>query len=314
MRPPPAGFVAPAGASVITPAPAARVRVITASALPERARAACFSPDGATAFALGNRGVYVLDNARWVRLDGLDEATARDAHGILCTPAREVVVYGENGLFGGIAWGGRLREWGARDRDVTWASASIAANEILLVGNHLSRDLPIVGSLGVGAPLSMRVVERCPKLLGGARLPSGSLLAVSVAGDPVCVSGEGVVPVSWPRTGALRAAVATPDGGGYVVGLGGHVLRVDPRLSSSLEVVHTTKDLYQVVVSQTSVAWAGGLGASLVHRTSNGWQRVHLPDATRGAVLTIAPRDHKAQIILDDGVVVEVELTDPGSR
>jgi serine/threonine protein kinase len=314
VRPPPAAFAAPTGSSVVSPAPAARVRVITASALPERARAACFSPDGSTAFALGARGVYVLDNARWVRLDGLDEATAAEARGILCTPAREVVVYGDNGLFGGIAWGGRLREWTARDRDISWVAASLAPNEILLVGNHSSRDLPIVGSLGVGAPLSMRVVERCPKLLDGTRLPSGSLLAVSVAGDPVCVSGEGIVPVSWPRTGALRAAVATPDGGGYVVGLGGHVLRVDPRLSSSLEVVHTTKDLYQVVVSNTGVAWAGGLGASLVRRTQSGWLRVHLPDATKGAVLTIAARDHKAHVVLDDGVVVEAELTEAATR
>jgi hypothetical protein len=290
------------------------VRVLTASPLPERARAACFSPDGATIFALGYRGAYVLDGPRWTRLEGLGPEDASRARGILVTPAREVVVYGDGGLFGGLAWGGTLREWARRDPDLTWVSATLAPNEILLVGNQTSRDLPVVGSLGVGAPLAIRVIERCPRLLGGTRLRSGSLLGVSVAGDPVCVAADGVVPVSWPRTGSLRAAVGTPDGGAYVVGLGGHVLRVDPRLSATLEPVHTTKDLYHVVVSETGVCWAGGVSASLVRRSAAGWLRVHLPDATTGAVLGIAATDNKARVVLDDGVVVEAEVAEAPLR
>ena len=305
VRPAPLTY-APA-ASISRAAFAPRVRVITASTLPERARAACFSPDGGTIFALGYRGAYVLDGTRWTRLEGLSAEQAARARGILCTPAREIVVYGDGGFFGGLAWGGALREWTRGDPDITWISASLATNEILLVGNHTSRDLPVVGSLGVGAPLAIRVVEHCPRLLGGTRLRSGSLLGVSVAGDPVCVASDGVVPVSWPRTGSLRTAVATSDGGAFVVGLGGHVLRVDARLSASLEAVHTTKDLYQVVVSESGVAWAGGVSASLVRRSPQGWLRVHLPDATTGAVLTIAATDYKARVVLDDGVVVEAE-------
>lgn len=312
VRAPPPNF-APVP-SVARPAFAPRVRVVTASPLPERARAACFSSDGATIFALGYRGAYVLDGPRWTRLDGLSAEDASRARGILVTPAREVVVYGDGGLFGGLSWGGALREWSRRDPDLTWVSATLAPNEILLVGNQTSRDLPVVGSLGVGAPLAIRVIERCPRLLGGTRLRSGSLLGVSVAGDPVCVASDGVVPVSWPRTGSLRTAVGTPDGGAYVVGLGGHVLRVDPRLSASLEPVHTTKDLYHVVVSETGVAWAGGVSASLVRRSQAGWLRVHLPDATTGAILGIAATDTKARVVLDDGVVVEAEIAEVPPR
>jgi len=311
VRAPPAHFVSfaslPNGGR---PSFAPRVRVVTASPLPERARAACFSSDGATIFALGYRGIYVLDGPRWTRLDGLSAEDASRARGLLVTPAREVVVYGDGGLFGGLSWGGALREWTRRDPDLTWVSATLASNEILLVGNQTSRDLPVVGSLGVGAPMAIRVIERCPRLLGGTRLRSGSLLGVSVAGDPVCVASDGVVPVSWPRTGSLRTAVGTPDGGAYVVGLGGHVLRVDPRLSATLEPVHTTKDLYHVVVSDSGVAWAGGVSASLVRRSQGGWLRVHLPDATTGAILGIAATDTKARVVLDDGTVVEAEVVE----
>jgi hypothetical protein len=51
-----------------------------------------------------------------------------------------------------------------------------------------------------------------------------------------------------------------------------------------------------------------------VRRTQSGWLRVHLPDATKGAVLTIAARDHTAHVVLDDGVVVEAELTEAATR
>ena len=279
-------------------------RVTSASGVPEVARAVSVAPHARVAFALTRQTLHRFEGMTWRPLaaPGVDLASI---HGLLATPAGEVVLFGGHGALVGVASDGAVQRWAPSDPDITWTAATLHPTEIVLVGETPGRRGAVLGFLRPGQPLVKQPIDAQTRVTAAGRLSSGGVLVCGESGELLHVGQGGTVPIPWGRTGHLFALAATPDGGAYVVGSGGHALHVTPGREAKLEPVETTRDLLCVAVAAGGLTIAGGAAARLVKRTPKGWARVGLPPQAQGAVRAVQVSTTGVLAVLDDGTVLE---------
>jgi serine/threonine-protein kinase len=274
--------------------------------LPTRAWAGAFASDGRAAFALGRFGLMRSEGGGWSPHPfpaGLDVSRLR---GVLALPQGGLLLYGEQGQLLGRNLDGSFSSW-AQEPGLLWHNASFSPNpaEILLVGEQIDSGASVIGLLRPGQPLLRRVLDNTHRILAATRLLSGGLLLCGEGGELLHLGNGPAEPVNWGRTGHLMALLATPEGGAYVVGSGGHALRLSGSLEARLEPVQTTRDLLVLGLGPGGVPWAGGDDARLLRRSAEGWIRVALPASLQGRILALHPGPESLCVLFEDGQIAE---------
>jgi serine/threonine protein kinase len=274
--------------------------------LPDAAWAMTFSSDGRGAFALGRFGLLRHDGGAWsgnLLPAGLDPLQMR---GVLAMP-QGALVYGERGQLWGQGADGGFVPWTTPENNLIWLNAVLVPHpaEILLIGEHTDQQAAALGVLRPGQAITRRTIEGTQRLTAAARLVSGGLLVCGDGGELLHIGNGPPEPVAWGRTGHLAAILPTADGGAFVVGSGGHALRVTAGHEARLEPVQTTRDLLTLATTPAAVPWAGGQDARLLRRSAAGWIRIPLPSSLHASIRALHADATTLRVLLDDGQLLE---------
>ncbi|MFO0760392.1 MAG: serine/threonine-protein kinase [Byssovorax sp.] len=277
----------------------------------ERLRAAYIGGDRGAILAVGAHGLYRFAQGAWSAVQlpgGIDPKAIR---GLARGPAGELILFGDGGLAASIARTGAAERLFAPDRDLALFGAHADEHGVILVGE---RGTGVLIELPRGGAARPRSFEPCARLCGVTRLAGGTILACGTQGDLFELIGANERPIPWGRTGHLYAAIATPDGGAFAVGSGGHALRISPPATlpgfagppvATLEAVQTTRDLTGLALDDDGSAWAVGGQARLVHRRGGVWMRIPLDPAAQGPIVAVRPRRDGITVLVEDGLVLE---------
>jgi hypothetical protein len=217
-----------------------------------------------------------------------------------------------------LAQNGTVRPLLAADPDVHWLGAHTDDGDILLIGARHSRPVSVLAEIGVRGT-QIRPLEGTVRLTAITRLASGTYIACGPSGELVHIVPSALAEspsrashqeIPWGRTGHLYAISRAFDGGAFAVGSGGHALYIappslgrDPPVAT-LEVVQTTRDLFQVTLDARGVPWAVGGASRLLARDSGTWVRVPLsiPEMT---LVALVIRGGAYTMVSDDGTIIE---------
>ncbi len=292
-------------------------RVLTQPIKPDVVRAAVFSEDGNSGMGVGAAGVARWERGQWVGValpQGFDPGRVR---GIATFGRTEALLFGTGGLLVRLTQAGGCEVWGASDADATLCGAHVdPRGTIVLVGDRPDRAAPPNQPARVGFVVEYqgrnitRAMDaaRSTRLRAVARLLSGTYVAVGDAGAIVRVDKTGVAFRGSLCHGDLLAATATPDGGAFIVGTGGHAFSLTPMLDWHLEAVQTTADLLSVCVTPDGTGWGGAHKARIVRRTGDSWVRMSGEVGVSSAVCAIWSSTHCVRGLCTDGAVIEGRL------
>ena len=279
----------------------------------DRLRAAVVVPEEGAAYAVGMQGVYRWYHGYWAPFAVPPSVDIRNVRGVARSRAGEIVLYGEAGLAVTLAHNGVVRPLAAAQPDFNWLGAFTDDGDLVLAGERRSKPVGAVAEIGsTGA--NVRPVPGTTRLFGVTRLASGELLACGAHGDLVRIHSQGARDVAWGRSGHLYSVARTAQGGAFAVGSGGHALALTPasgvgehgagELSTALEAVQTTRDLWCVRIDPAGVAWAVGSQARLLERRGGVWERVTIEGPT-GHFITVSPQGSLVLVVTEDGTVIE---------
>jgi len=279
----------------------------------DRLRAAVILPEEGCVYAVGMQGVYRWLHGHWASFAVPSSVDIRAVRGIARARAGDVVLYGEAGLAVTFAHNGLVRPIAAAQGDYNWLGAFTDDGDLVLAGERRSRPSGAVAEIGQHAA-NVRTLSGTTRLFGVTRLASGALLACGAHGDLVEVGASSHRDVAWGRTGHLYSVARTSHGGAFAVGSGGHALSIAPtsvigphgapELSTALEAVQTTRDLWCVRVDPTGVAWAVGSQGRLLERSAGLWERVAIEGA-QGHFISVASSGTLVLVVGEDGSVIE---------
>jgi serine/threonine protein kinase len=316
-----AAFAAPAPSRVSIVDRAPIWSVVGRSLTGEALRAAVIAPDRHSIVAIGIHGLYRFAEGAWSALQLPAGVDAQAIRGIQRMPRGELVLFGDGGLVVVLGHGGSAERLVVAPADTTILGCVADQHGLLFVGERVSRQMGVVVDLPSGGPRDVREIPGTTRLEGVARLVRGALVVCGAQGALLELSAGEARPIPWGRTGHLRALAASPDGGAFTVGTGGHALRISPPAtlpglsappSATLEAVQTTRDLGVVVIDDDEVAWAVGAHARLLQRRNTVWVRIPVEPAGEGRLIAVRPRREGITVLVEDGTVVEAPgIVDP---
>jgi hypothetical protein len=280
----------------------------------ERLRAAVIAGDRHSIVAVGAHGLYHFTRGVWSAMQLPGGVDPRAVRGVIRTPKSDLLLFGEGGLALTVSRAGVAERLPVAERDLVFFGAHADEHGFLFVGEHRARGTSVLLELPHGASPAHRSIDATPRLHGVTRLAGGTLLVCGTQGALLEINGLKERPIAWGRTGHLYAASATPDGGAFVVGSGGHALRISPPATlpgiagppvATLEAVQTTRDLGGVALDDDGSAWAVGGQARLVHRRAAVWTRIPLDPSAQGQLVAVRPRREGITVLVEDGMVLE---------
>jgi serine/threonine protein kinase len=303
-------------------APMPEWRIVGRPLTGERLRAGIIASDRRSIVAVGTHGLYYFSSGAWKAMQLPAGADARFIRGIIRGPRGDVILYGDGGFAMTLSRSGAAERFPISDRDVTILGAHTDDNGTVFVGERLSRPIGVLFEILRGASPSTRDIEGSIRLHAVTRLQKpgatfdyrAPLMVCGVHGALVEIDGAQERAVAWGNTGHLYAIAATPDGGAYAVGSGGHALRISPSPSflgslaaptATLESVQTTRDLTAVVLDEDDHAWAVGGHARLLRRRANVWTRIPLDPSAQGQLIAVRPCRDGLSVLAEDGMVLE---------
>jgi hypothetical protein len=279
----------------------------------DRLRAAVVLPEEGSVYAVGMQGIYRWFRGHWAPFAVPSSVDVRAVRGIARTRAGDVVLFGEAGLAVTFGQGGLVRPIVAAQGDFNWLGAFTDDGDLVLAGERRSRPSGAVAEIGQHAA-NVRTITGTTRLFAVTRLASGALLACGAHGDLVEISSSSHRDVPWGRTGHLYSVARTTHGGAFAVGSGGHALAIQPtstvgsdgmaELTTALEAVQTTRDLWCVRVDPAGVAWAAGSQGRLLERKAGLWERVPIEDQ-QGHFIAVASQGSVVFVVAEDGTVIE---------
>lgn len=307
-------FDGKAASPAVLAAPMPAWRTASQPLVAERLRSASIAADRHAIVAIGANGLYRFARGVWAALHSPSGFDARLARGLCRTPKGDLFIFGEGGFIMTLSRGGVAELTPLRDRDVVILAAHIDDQGMLLAGERMSQPVGVLIDLPVQGPSEVRTIEGTERLTSVTRLAGGAIVACGTRGALIEVSGGEARLIPWSRSGHLYAVTAALDGGAFVVGSGGHALRISPPPalpgisappSATLEVVQTTRDLLGVVIDDEGDAWAAGAEARLLHRRQSTWTRIPLLPSMNARVLGVVARSDGITVLMEDGTVIE---------
>jgi serine/threonine-protein kinase len=292
-------------------------RVIGRPMTGERLRAAAFAEDASTLVAIGAYGLYRFAGGVWSALRAPRGVDGQALRGIARAPSGEQLLFGD-GTATLAAKDGSAARIDVGDGDAVWLGALVDRAGVVLVGERRSRPVGVVAIVPASGPSRVFEIAGTSRLHGAARLDGGLVLVCGTHGALFVIDGDEPREIGWGRTGHLYAAAASPDGGAFVVGSGGHALVVAAPLPTlrgvsppaTLEAVQTTRDLLGVIADPEGVAWAVGAQGRLLVRHAGVWTRVAADTGTATLIAVAAraqgSRVREVVVLAEDGTVVEV--------
>ncbi len=310
------------GTQAVRPATPSRV-VQTAPALGgERLRSAAFFPEDDSVFAVGTGGLYRFTRSHglpsWSLVSRPELAGRPPPTGVARMTTGELLLNGDRGLAVALSMTGILRPILQPDPDVHWLGAHTEDGDVVLVGARHSRPVAVLAEVGPRGT-HLRTLEGAARLSAITRVASGTFVACGPNGELVHVVPTALAEspsrashqeIPWGRTGHLYAVCRAFDGGAYVVGSGGHALRIAPPTlgreapTATLEVVQTTRDLFGVTLDARGVPWAIGSASRLLARDAGTWVRVQL-QLPEVSFVGLAIRGAQFVLVAEDGSIVE---------
>jgi hypothetical protein len=290
-------------------------RVLTPAIKPDVVRAAALSDDGNSAIGVGPAGIARWERGQWIGValpPGLDPGRLRGVGGF---SRGEAFLFGSGGLLFRLTPTGACELMTASDADATLCGAHVdPRGTIVLVGDRPDRAKPASARVGFvveyqGNRITQATdVARTTRLRAVTRLTSGTYVAFGDGGAMVRVDRTGVAFRGSLCHGDLLATVATPDGGAFVVGTGGHAFSLSPSLDWHLEAVQTTADLMSVCATPDGTGWGGAHKARMVRRTGDSWVRMSGELGITSAVCAIWSAARIVRGLCTDGAVIEGRL------
>ena len=278
----------------------------------ERLRAAVIAGDRHSIVAIGAHGLYHFARGVWSAMQLPAGVDPRAVRGVIRSPKGDLILFGDGGLALHVSRAGVAERFPINDRDLTLLGAHADEQGVVFVGERASRAVGVLIELPIASSVSLRSLDACPRLHAVTRLAGGTLLVCGTHGSLVEIAGPRERTIPWGRTGHLYAATATPDGGAFAVGSGGHALRVSPPATliagppiATLEAVQTTRDLGGLALDDDGSAWAVGGAARLLHRRGTVWTRIPLDPAAQGLLVAVRARREGITVLGEDGMVLE---------
>jgi len=266
------------------------------------------TPDGRAAFALGTLGLYRWAASAWTSVSLPRWLDPRSLRGMVFFPDASLLVFGDEGTIAVVSPSDEVRPWPNADHDLDLWGAAVDGRGVVLVGTRRSRPVGVCVEAAFGRPpLPARTVDSAPTLRAVARLAGGALVACGDDGALVRLDVPTHAAIPWERTGHLTAIAARSDGGGLVVGTGGHALSISPALQVKLEAVQTTHDLCSVAIGADGCAWAGATERRLLKRRGATWERVRLDIelAQETGILFAQPVADAVLVVASDGQMLQ---------
>lgn len=268
--------------------------------------------------ACGKRGLYRLRGGTWAPLRLPTGFPCANVRGMLGLPTGALCVYGERGLAVWMTPHGDVEPIDLHQESATLLGAHADGDGIVFVGHQAypssagaeEATRGVVIARTPSGLVSRRVLDKTQSLRGATRVGAGQLVVCGTRGDLIAIDDGGERSVPWGRTGHLSSIASSPiNDEAFVVGSGGHALRVDASsslgaLSAALEVVQTTQQLTAVVVGADGVAWAVGHSARLLHRKSSVWVRIPLSRLTERDLILVSPGSGSVKILASDGTLI----------
>jgi serine/threonine protein kinase len=290
-------------------------RIATQAIKPDVVRAAAFSSDGSVAIGVGPNGVARWERGHWIGValpPGFDSSRLR---GVIVLPQSDVLLFGTGGLVLRLAANGACQVLAVADPEASLYGGHVdpAHETVVLVGDRpdRSRRAPHIGLVVEyqGQRLAQAIdVARTTRLRAVTRLLSGAYAVVGDTGALARVDKTGVAFRGSLCTGDLLAIRATPDGGAFAVGTGGHAFSLTPSLDWHLEAVQTTADLMSVAVTEDGTGWAGAAKTRIVRRTGDSWLRMSGELGVTSTLSAIWANARLVRAIGSDGAVIEGRL------
>jgi hypothetical protein len=277
-----------------------------------------FDAGGDGIFAVGTGACFRFASGAWSRVSLARGVEPSSIRGVFRGERADLYVSGQG-------FAARLRvdeptevEWLPVESSATLVAGAYDRERVVFVGWSSSGHglLVEVGArAGARGPVAHRL-RLVPRPRAVACLEGGLVLVCGEQGALVTVDADGGErEVTWGRTGHLYSAVATSDGGAFVVGSGGHALRVTRPSSvlgppssqalplATLEAVQTTRDLFSVSLDEVENPWAVGANARLLQRRNGTWMRVAVELAGESKLLAARIRAGVTTVVAEDGAV-----------
>ncbi len=289
-------------------------RILTPSIKPDVIRAAAFSDDGQTGVGIGAAGLARWERSQWVGVSlppGFDPARVR---GVVSLGRGEALLCGTSGLLLRLTASGACEVMSVPDAEATLCAAHFDGHStIVVVGERPDRvqrneRVGFVVEYQGHRITSTNDIARTTRLRAVTRLMSGSYAAVGDAGALVRIERAGLTYRGSMCHGELLAMAATPDGGAFAVGTGGHAFSLVPSLDWHLEAVQTTADLTSVCSMADGTGWAGAHKARIVRRTGDSWVRMSGELGVSAAVVAIWAGPRMVRGLCTDGAIIEGRL------
>jgi serine/threonine protein kinase len=298
--------------SVAAPMPSWQMAGVPMSG--EQLRAGVFT--GRSIIAVGSHGLYHFAHGLWSSMHLPPMVDARLVRNITRVPGGKLLLYGDLSLAVVLSPTGEPERIQLGERDMTLLGAYADLEGLLIVGEKLSRSMGVLIEVPRGGAPTVRAIEGTARLHGVTRVAGGTIIACGTHGTLFELQSDGYREITWGRTGHLYSIISAPEGGAYVVGSGGHALRVAPPPqgalpgtphSATLEAVQTTRDLKSLALDTAGQPWAVGGQARLMHRQSRQtiWIRVPLDPMAQGSLIAASPREDGVTVLSDDGAVYE---------
>ncbi len=279
----------------------------------EQLRAAVFI-SGGSIVAVGARGLFCMAAGQWSAMQMPPAVDTRLLRSVIKAPSGKLVLMGDTSLIAIVHESGEAERLYINERDMTLLGGFADAEGLVLVGEKLSRSMGAAIILPWGGVPQVLTIEGSTRLYGAVRAGPQTLLVCGAHGALFEIQGGAVREIAWGRTGHLFAMVPAPQGGAYVVGSGGHALRLVPVSSPSadqpghtalLEAVQTTRDLKALALDSMGKPWAAGTQARLMQRVGDVWIRVPLDPKCQTNLVAASVREDLLFVLAEDGTLYE---------
>ncbi len=283
----------------------------------EQLRAAVFSTGGSIV-AVGARGLFCMAAGQWSAMQMPPAVDTRLLRSVIKGPSGKLILVGDASLIAVVHESGEAERLSINERDMTLLGGFADASGLVLVGEKLSRSIGAVVLMPWGGIPQVITVEGSNRLYGALRTETGTILSCGAHGALFEIQGAAVREIPWGRTGHLFAMVPSAQGGAYVVGSGGHALRLLPTPNASnehaghtalLEAVQTTRDLRAMTLDFSAKPWAVGTQARLMQRVGDVWVRVPLDPKLQSNLVAASVREDVIAVLCEDGTLYEASRT-----
>lgn len=270
--------------------------------------AGVLSHDGRRAFALSGSGLYWLSPTGAGMLSLPSSVPVTAWNGLTVTASSQILVFGKDGVVALVdpdeASAPLLLPTG--NEAISFLGASSRGDHIYLVGATTEEGRAPRGVISHFWERSLVRTHRTKTpctLRACASVKEGEIYACGDTGVLTILRGEDFTPIESPCVARL-SAIASTNSGLFVVGEGGHILRIEGT-RANLEPAGTQQDLLCIDASEGPAVWVGaGEGRILQHVPGHGFPRANRGVVHAGAVLHIWSRQRTVRAFTSDGSIL----------